>query len=110
MDDNNINQRIIELCNERNWSKYKLAKESGIQTSTVSSMLNNDHVPSFHTLSKICGAFQISLSGFFQSELFSDFGTPLYKKLWNDLSIKDKEKVLIYMHGLLHKQIKDGEI
>ncbi len=108
MDYNEVNKRILELCKQRNWSQYKLSQESNISNSSINAMFKYNHVPTFYNLKKICRAFQITLSQFFDSELFYDKNdTSLYKQLWNELSPNDKEKVLIYMYGLLHKEIKE---
>ena len=111
MDYNNVNNRILELCEQRGWSKYKLAKEAGIGNSAISAMFKHNHVPTFHNLKKICDAFQITLSQFFDCSLFSNSEkTPLYLQLWKELSPYDHERVLIYMHGLLHKEIQKEDI
>lgn len=103
--DNKINERILELCKQRNWTEYKLAKKSNIRNSSINAIFKHNHTPSFHTLSKICDAFQISLSCFFDSEIFLNDNTLTYRKLWDNLDDDEREKVLIYMHGLLHKEI-----
>lgn len=36
--------RIQELCNARGWTYYRLAKESGITYSTLSTMLNKENI------------------------------------------------------------------
>ena len=107
MDYNDVNKRILELCKERNWSEYKLAQKANIPNSSINAMFKNNHVPAIHNLKKICDAFEITLSQFFDSHLFGNKNnTHLYIELWNDLTTSDREKVLIYMHGLLHKEIK----
>ena len=107
MDYNKVNSRILELCNQRNWTKYKLARESKISNSAINAMFRQNHVPTIYNLEKICSAFNISLSQFFNCDLFdSKKDTQLYIELWNKLCTNDKEKVLIYMHGLLHREIK----
>ncbi len=42
--------RIQELCSERNWSYYQLAKVSGLTYSTLSTMINKHNMPSLLTL------------------------------------------------------------
>ena len=106
MDYNDVNKRILELCEQRNWSKYRLAQESKIGNSAISAMFKHNHVPTIHNLKKICDAFDITLSQFFNCKLFSNKNqSQLYIELWSELEQTDKEKVLIYMHGLLHKEI-----
>lgn len=107
MDYNEVNKRILELCEQRNWSKYRLAQESKIGNSAISAMFKHNHVPTIHNLKKICDAFQITLSQFFDSNFFyPKNSTKIYIELWNQLNVGDREKVLIYMYGLLHKEIK----
>lgn len=108
MNYNDVNKRILELCNQKGWSKYKLAQESNICNSAISAMFKHNHIPTIHNLKKICNAFQITLSQFFDNALFQqEINTQLYNELWNQLSTPDKEKILIYMHGLLHKEIRN---
>ncbi len=57
--------RIVELRQERGWSEYKLAQESGITQSTISTWYRRNMIPTIPSLSKICDAFSITLSQFF---------------------------------------------
>ncbi len=85
-------QRIIQLLKERNWSEYKLAKESGLSQSTISNLFNRNTTPSIPTLEAICRGLGITLSQFFaeghmvelsneQKQFFDD---------WVMLSAEDK--------------------
>lgn len=65
MSGNEINERIRTLCRERSWTVYRLAKESGITYSTLSTMLNQGNVPTIATLAKLCEGFGITLAQFF---------------------------------------------
>lgn len=58
-------ERILQLRNERNWSEYRLAEESGIAQTTISSWFKKDVYPSIPSLEKICKAYGISLAQFF---------------------------------------------
>lgn len=109
MDANNVNERILELCRSRGWSLYRLALNSDIAYSVINNMIKHNHIPGINTLQKICKAFQISLSDFFNSELFSSVSEPVYTKLWSMLNEDDKEKVIIYMYGLLHMTIPNED-
>lgn len=111
MDYNNVNKRILELCKQKNWTEYKLSQAANIPNSSINAMFKHNHVPTIHNLSKICDALQITLSQFFDCELFCEDKTfQTYEQLWNELLPSDKEKVLIYMYGLLHKEIKKEEL
>lgn len=64
----NINERIISLRLERNWSEYQLSEQAGITQSTISSWTRQNAVPSITNLEKICDAFGITLSQFFMED------------------------------------------
>ena len=61
----NVLDKIRQLQQERGWSTYKLAYESGLTQSTLSNMFSRGTCPTVDTLEKICEAFGISLSEFF---------------------------------------------
>ena len=80
----NTNDRIRQLMDKRQWSEYKLAKESGLSQSTIANLFKRNTVPSIATLESICTGFGITLSQFFcdgnmielsesQSELFDQW-------------------------------------
>ena len=57
--------KIKKLQKERGWSTYKLAYEAGLTQSTLSNMFARGTCPTVDTLERICDAFGISLSEFF---------------------------------------------
>lgn len=57
--------RITHYRNQKGWSEYQLATESGLTQSTISSWYRKDLLPSIPSLEKICNAFGITLSQFF---------------------------------------------
>ena len=107
MDTNNVNKRILGLCKEKGWSEYRLAAESDIPNSSINAMFKQNQTPTIYNLQKICNAFHISLSQFFDNELFRGTETPTFIALWNKLNENEREKVLIYMHGLLNLTIPE---
>ena len=62
----NVLDKIKKMQAERGWSTYKLAYESGLTQSTLSNMFARGTCPTVDTLEKICDAFGISLSEFFE--------------------------------------------
>ena len=60
-----ILDKIIQLREERHWSEYQLAEESGLTQSTISTWYRKNMLPSISSIEKICVAFDISLSQFF---------------------------------------------
>ncbi len=63
-----ILNRITEFRQERGWTEYQLAEKSGLTQSTISSWYRKDMLPTIPSLTKICRAFDISLSYFFLEE------------------------------------------
>lgn len=57
--------RIKELLSERGWTMYQLAQMAEIPQSTLSNLFIRNNAPTIPTLEKICGAFDISMSDFF---------------------------------------------
>ncbi len=58
-------ERIYQLRIERGWSEYRLSEESEIAQTTISSWFRKDIVPTIPSLEKICKAYNITLSQFF---------------------------------------------
>ena len=63
--------RLSNLLIERNISKYRLEKETGISHSALRYIFNevNSDVK-FSTIVKVCEALKISLQDFFNDDLF----------------------------------------
>jgi len=57
--------RIKELKDERGWSNYRLAKESGISEGSLNNLFRLNNQPTLPTLEAICAGFGISLCQFF---------------------------------------------
>ncbi len=111
MKEENVLNHIKELCEERNWSIYQLAKQSGISYSTLNNLFHRQNIPSIPTLMKLCDGFGITLSEFFientaaTKELTSK-QLELVQR-WNELSLQDKELLDAYMQGLEKKRLSD---
>ena len=106
MTENDIIEHIKELCAERQWSYYKLAKESGIAYSTISTMLSKTAAPSIPTLFRICRGFDISISQFFAvgEEIELTEGQKECLSYWNSLDTRSRELALAYMAGLARRE------
>lgn len=99
-------ERIKDLCKERNYSYYELAKRSNIAYSTLNSMILKNNSPTLPTLNKLCKGFGISILQFFQLEPKSDALLPKQSECLNLFSIltpEDQDLALTYMKGLAHK-------
>lgn len=97
-----INQRIQQLLQERHWTPYRLAKESGLSDATVGNLFRRNTVPSMATLEAICKGLDISLAQFFSEGDVVEL-TPEQKELfrdWVDLTSDQKEAVRIMIKAL----------
>lgn len=107
MQETDVLGRIQELCASRSWTYYRLAKESGIPYSTLSTMLHKTNIPSVPSLVKLCNGFGITMAQFFSPEdepakLTQDQLSCLKK--WDALDSKSKTLALAYMQGLADRQ------
>lgn len=99
----NVQKRIHELMVERNWSVYRLSKESGLSSSTLTNMIKRNNAPTLSTLQDICRAFGLTLPQFFSEgncfEL-TDEQIELFKK-WNRLTPEQKQALLALMDSMI---------
>lgn len=66
-----IAKRILQLCDESKLSVNKLGAISGLDTSTISSILyGKSKNPGISTIKIVCDGLGITLYDFFNSELF----------------------------------------
>lgn len=94
--------RIKTLCKEREWTEYKLSKESGIAQSTLSNLMHRGNSPSIVTLQKICKAFNITIAEFFESDgREEDESLKRLMKIYRQMNDRQKEKLLTYAANLL---------
>lgn len=64
----NILETIVKNRLERGWTEYELAERSGLPQSTISSWYRKNMLPTIPSLEKICNAFNITLSQFFNED------------------------------------------
>ena len=68
-----VRQRIINLASDRNITLHKLALDSGIAYSTLSSFMNGKSSSlTLTTLLHLCEGANIELEDFFKDKLFKD--------------------------------------
>jgi transcriptional regulator with XRE-family HTH domain len=92
-----ILRHILELRERRGWTEWRLAEESNLQQSTISSWYQKGLIPKIPSLEKICRAFNISMSQFFAGEEDPVSLTEQQRELlanWNALSGKQRELLL----------------
>lgn len=102
----NVNTRIKELCEERGFSYYELAKRSEIPYSTLNTMMLKENQPSLTTIRKICNGFGITLLQFFNTEDVPVALSDTQKEcltLFDVLTPEDQALAIAYMKGLAHR-------
>lgn len=68
-----IKRRILELCEEKNITRYALANLAGIHKSTIKNLYNGrSKYPKVITIKIICDALGMTLSEFFDTEYFNN--------------------------------------
>lgn len=90
-------QKIRSLMQQRGWTEYQLAKQSGVPQSTLNSMFRKNNQPTLPTLENLCQAFGISLAEFFAEDQAHRTLTAEQVHLlqqWSQLSAEKREAVL----------------
>lgn len=87
--------RLRQLMNERNWTEYKLAKESGLSQSTISNLFARNNTPSIPTLEIICRAFGITLAQFFADGNFVELTDEQYGFFNRWAALRPEQKRLV---------------
>ena len=96
-------EKIKELTRERGWSEYRLAKESGLSSSTIANIFHRDTIPSIPTLEILCQAFGISLGQFFEEEgkaVFLSHEQRRLLRLWGYLSLEQQNLAASFLETL----------
>ena len=102
-----INKRIQQLLQERHWTAYRLAKESGLSDATVGNLFRRNTVPSMATLEAICNGLGISLAQFFSEGDVVEL-TPELKELfmdWVDLTTDQKNAIRVMIKAFKNTQV-----
>ena len=88
-----IHKKLRQLMKERNWSEYRLAKESGLSQSTIANIFRRNTMPSIQTIIAICDGLEISIAQFFSEgdfvELTAEEKTVL--DVWHSMSYYQRQ-------------------
>ena len=92
----NVTERIEQLMKQREWTVYRLGKESGLSQSTLAHVFRKDSEPTISTLETICDAFGVTLSQFFADSDFVALTSEQREILdkWATLNAEQKALVL----------------
>ena len=100
-----INNRIKQLLDDRNWTPYRLAKEANLPDATIGNLFRRNTQPTLPTLEAICSAFGITLSQFFAEGEMVEM-TPELKELfteWSTLTLQQKQSLLLLLKSMNSK-------
>ena len=101
----NIHERLREILKELGWTRYKLAKESGLSESTITNIFQRGNIPTIGTLEIICNTLNITLSQFFAVDKMIELSPELkqFYDEWKFLSSDQREAVLNVMKTMRNK-------
>ncbi|MCD7907519.1 MAG: helix-turn-helix transcriptional regulator [Clostridium sp.] len=95
--------RIEELCRERGWSHYKLAKEMNDSANNISNLFRRTTTPSIATLRRVCAAMGITMAEFYKKDGVTRILTENQKALldsYDALDSRSKDMAMAYIKGL----------
>lgn len=68
-----VTKRIKNLCKEKGWTVNELIRRSGVNQSTMSEIMSGrSKHPRIITLKKVAQGFEMTLSEFFDDEVFME--------------------------------------
>ena len=91
-----IHERLNTFLKEKGWTRYRLARESGLSESTITNIFKRGNTPTIATLEIICTSTGVTLSQFFAENEMIEL-SPELKSLfdeWQFLSSEQKDAVL----------------
>ena len=98
-------ERLRHLMDERGWTVYRVARESGLSEKTVYNIYSRNTMPSIPTLEAICTAFGITLAQFFADGKMIEV-TPELEDVfesWIVLTPEQKEATRSMMRAFRHE-------
>lgn len=95
-------KKIEEERSARGWTEYTLAKNADLTQSTISTWFRKDLQPSVASLEKICQAFGITLSQFFQEKNTYDAADEQKEllSLWSSLNPIQRDIILQLLRNM----------
>lgn len=88
-------EKIRELMDQREWSEYRLSKESGLPQSTISNIFHRNTLPSIPTLEVICNAFGLTISQFFAERPSVELNSEQYELIQRWARLTDSQKAIL---------------
>lgn len=98
----NLQSKIRALMEERGWTVYRLAKESGVSWSTIRNMFDRNTEPTVPTVEALCKGLGITLEELLLGEGFTaldDEQKDLLSK-WSTLTAENKKIMITLLNKL----------
>lgn len=91
-----ITARLQKLLEEHGWTRYKLAKESGVPKATLTNIFYRRATPTIATIEEICKTLHITLSQFFVENDMLEMTDELkeFYDVWIALSPDKRKNIL----------------
>lgn len=94
--DNEIAARLEKLIKQKGWSRYDLAKITGISTNSVYGWTNLGKFPSLANIERICNAANITVEQFFYDEGVADMTAEERELLSDWITLSETEKKAVF--------------
>lgn len=98
--------KIRELMEARQWSVYRLSKESGVSWSTIRNMFDRNTEPTVSTLEALCNGLGISLTQLLLGDGYPELTAEQKEVLirWDSLNSNDKKLFLDLLRSFGEKK------
>ena len=91
-----VKERLIQLQKQRGWTDYKIAKEAGLSSNTVSNIYRRNNVPSIPTLEALCKAFGITMAQFFAEDNLVELTSEMMDLVERWAALTDDQKAAVW--------------
>ncbi len=97
-------ERLRQLMDERGWTMYRNARESGLTESTIANINRRNALPSIATLEASCQGVGITLAQFFSDGDMVELSPELSEVFlhWRSITPEQKAATLAVMNAFHH--------
>lgn len=93
---NEIVARLEKLLAKKGWSRYELAKKTGISTNSVYGWTNMGKIPSLANIERICDVASITVEQFFYDEGVDGLSEEERNLLSDWVTLSEQEKQAVF--------------
>lgn len=98
-------ERLNEIMQERNLTRYKLGKITGITQASLSTIMSGKCAPSLSTIDKLCTGLGINVSDLFNMDEERPYILSAEERdalrHWNELDKTQKKMAIAFTQGML---------